>query len=113
LPDPLEDLLRRYRPIGPSPELRAKVVASRTSVREWAWLAAGAALAAVTVLLRLSVTNPAPESLRPLEASHALIVQAVADGLGPEEHVYLLAETIVLRDQVRGAHAAKQGAESQ
>ena len=41
--DDLEHLLRRYRPVGPSPDLRARALVPRAA-SAWPWLAAAAAL---------------------------------------------------------------------
>ena len=50
--DQMEDLLRRVRPVGPRPELRARIVAARRpAARAWPWVSAAAALLAITVAL--------------------------------------------------------------
>ena len=50
----LDDLLRRYRPSGPPPELRARVLSGATPAgRAWPWVAAAAVLLAATVGLQL------------------------------------------------------------
>jgi hypothetical protein len=73
---------------------------------DWAWLAAAAALALLTVLLRTSGTNAMLTGLQPIdEAPQATIVRALAASLESEEHADILAETIVLQEQVRAAHA--------
>ena len=101
----LETLLRRYRPVGPPPELRARAVGRRSAFGDWAWLAAAAALAVVTVFLRTSEGNTLAASLQPIEEPHAAIVRSLAASLESEEHAYVLAETIILQEQVRAAHA--------
>lgn len=46
----IEDLLRRYRPTGPSADLRARILGDTRPVgRTWPWVAAAAALLAATL----------------------------------------------------------------
>ena len=106
MPEELETLLRRYRPVGPPPDLRARVIGRRPSTGDWAWLAAAAALAVVTVLLRTSASNAMLTALQTTdEAPQTAVVRALAASLDPEEHAGVLAETIILQEQVRAAHA--------
>jgi hypothetical protein len=49
--DQIERLLRQVRPAGPPVRLRARIVAARRP-RSWPWIAAAAALLALTVWLR-------------------------------------------------------------
>ena len=106
MPDDVEDLIRRYRPVGPPPELRARVLGRTSAAGDWAWLAAAAALAIVTVMLRGTGGSPLPAYFAPREEPHAAIVRDLAASLDAEEHAYFLAETIVLQEQVRAANAA-------
>jgi hypothetical protein len=53
----IEELLRAVRPVGPPPALRARIVAARPVRRAWPWVAAAAALLAVTVSLRVAATQ--------------------------------------------------------
>ena len=56
----LERRLRSYRPAGPPPRLRARVVATATvRPRVWPWVAAAAALLALTVGLHVASTGTA------------------------------------------------------
>lgn len=51
----LEDLLRRYRPVGPSSDLRARILGDTAPVgRTWPWAVAAAMLLAAVCGLRLS-----------------------------------------------------------
>lgn len=52
LDDPLERRLRAYRPIGPPPELRDRVLAMRSPQRARGWLLTAAALIALALLLQ-------------------------------------------------------------
>jgi hypothetical protein len=52
--DQIEDLLRRVRPAGPPPRLRARIISARRPVpRAWPWVSAAAALLVLTVALPL------------------------------------------------------------
>jgi hypothetical protein len=42
--DQIEGLLRRVRPAGPPPELRARILLAQPARRAWPWAAAAAAL---------------------------------------------------------------------
>jgi hypothetical protein len=50
----IESRLRAWRPVGPPPTLRARVVAAPESRRVWPWAAAAAALLLGTLGLRLA-----------------------------------------------------------
>jgi hypothetical protein len=69
----LEDLLRRYRPLGPPPELRARIAAAAAPApRTWPWAAAAAALLAgvcITHLSTRSVYERLGESVAPAQES--------------------------------------------
>jgi hypothetical protein len=69
----LDDLLRRYRPAGPPPELRARVVGATTPAgRTWPWVAAAAVLLAATVGLQVwtrDVYDAVGAALAPAQAS--------------------------------------------
>ena len=54
--DEIERRLRGTRPIGPSPELRARIFARRPQKRAWPWAVAAAALLALTTLLQVGAT---------------------------------------------------------
>lgn len=60
----IEDLLRRYRPARPPPDLRARVMTDAAPVgRTWPWVAAAAVLLAAAVGLNLA-TEHTYEDLR-------------------------------------------------
>lgn len=52
-----EDLLRKYRPVGPRPGLRARILAPER--RAWPWAAAAAALVALTIALQSATRSTA------------------------------------------------------
>jgi hypothetical protein len=54
----IEDLLRRYRPAGPPPDLRARVMMEAAPVgRTWPWVAAAVVLLATVVGLNLATDH--------------------------------------------------------
>lgn len=54
----LDDLLRRYRPAGPPPELCARIAAGvAPAARTWPWAAAAAALLAAVCALHFWTNN--------------------------------------------------------
>lgn len=54
----IEDLLRRYRPAGPPPDLRARVMTEAAPVgRTWPWVAAAGVLLATVVGLNLATAH--------------------------------------------------------
>lgn len=55
--DQLDQLLQASRPAGPPPELRARIVAVRDARRAWPWVAAAAALLALTISLQVSAAR--------------------------------------------------------
>lgn len=69
----LEDLLRRYRPAGPPPDLRARIVAGPAPVpRTWPWAAAAAALLAMVCVTQLAtrrVYHGIAENVPPAQGS--------------------------------------------
>ena len=64
----IEALLRAVRPVGPPPGLRARILAARPARRTWPWVAAAAALLAVTVSLRVAASQTL-DRVRPATAS--------------------------------------------
>ena len=64
----LEALLRNVRPAGPSPELRARILAARSARPAWPWAAAAAALLMTIVGLQWSAGELRQE-MRPAPAA--------------------------------------------
>jgi hypothetical protein len=78
----IENILRRYRPCGPPPALRARCIASPTPAR-WPYIAAAALLVVAAGTYRASATLQ-PTALRPAnEASVEARLTAWLGG-GPE-----------------------------
>jgi hypothetical protein len=66
----LDELLRRYRPAAPPPELRNRLTTQRSRPRTWPWAAAAAALFLVTCGVQISTER---------------IYRALGNAVGPEQ----------------------------
>jgi hypothetical protein len=90
----IEQLLRRYRPSGPPPNLRARALAAaRDEKRVWPWAAAAAALLAATIGFHMG--------------SHSLQMN-MAIAAGPEEEEV---SRQMLIEALGGDEAARQRAD--
>ena len=92
--DQLETLLRRYRPIGPPPELRDRVIRPRLRWREWLLPTAAAAAAVVFYALtdatrRQFVNGPSADAAR------EVAVAELTTQLGGDEVARLQAEQVM------------------
>jgi hypothetical protein len=88
----VEDLLRRVGPVGPGPELRARIAGARR-LRTWPWAVAAAALLVVTVTAQLSTARTHRATARlvaPLEPASDL--EALNAALGGDELLLRQAE---------------------
>ena len=81
----LEELLRGVRVGGPPPELRSRVVTLRPASRAWPWMAAAAALVALTVSLHMA----AGRLLDDVRAGSASGMESVEDLAGAREALNL------------------------
>lgn len=92
--DQLETLLRRYRPTGPPPELRDRVIRPRLRWREWLLPTAAAAAAvmfyALTDATRRQVVN-GPSA----DAAREVAVAELTAQLGGDEVARLQAEHVM------------------
>lgn len=99
----LDDLLRRYRPAGPPPELRARVAANAGPVRRtWPWAAAAAALLAATVYLHESTDRLAAGAR--VNSSHNGRQEAIAllsETLGGDASAQMMADLIISTEEMR------------
>lgn len=73
--DEILDPLRRYRPVGPPPRLRGRVVQAKPAARTWPWAVAAAALLAFSIALNTSA--------RKIDADTSLLVPASAPPSNP------------------------------
>jgi hypothetical protein len=84
----LEDLLRRVRPAGPPPGLRARIAGCRRPPRAWPWVAAAAALLIVTAVLQVSAERARASFWLQRDAAVAADAadsQAVQEALGLDD----------------------------
>jgi len=68
--DEILDSLRRYRPVGPSPRLRGRVIQVKPAARTWPWAVAAAALLVFSITLHTVA--------RKIDTDTALLVPAHA-----------------------------------
>ena len=97
----LDDLLRRYRPLAPPPELRARLVAAEPhGARAWPWAAAAAVLLAATLGLQLARVqmDEASEHVDPREAAE---LQVLVEMLGGDERALDEARRMMWERQLR------------
>ena len=95
----VRELLGRYRPIGPSPELRQLVLRNAQPDRIWPWAAVAAVLLMATVAVQFATTNAigriAPPSVDP--------TNALAATMGGDEEARNAARIIVAEQAMREA----------
>ncbi len=98
--------LRRYRPIGPSPTLRARILAASEPPmpqRTWPWaVAAAAALLAIVVLHAASSGLEARVDVRPRQDGDVL-VESIGNARGDDADVTRrwAALIVVMKEQQR------------
>lgn len=95
----IEELLRRYQPVAPSPDLSARIFDERVS-RIWPWAAATAALLAMTVGLH-AATNRLVSREVPAASEARPTVDELAAALGGGEDARRMAELILLEQRAR------------
>jgi hypothetical protein len=104
-----EQRLRRYRPIGPSPTLRARILAAsepHTPRRIWPWaVAAAAALVAIVVLHAASSGLEVRVDVRPRQDDGDVIVESIGSPRGDDADAdvtrRLAALIVVMKEQQR------------
>lgn len=105
--DDVENLLNQYRPAGPPPDFRARLIDAggrRDAVGLWA--TAAAALFLMTVLLR-TATSMQVAGVRPQAADlTAVAVDRLAVALGGTAEARRVAEMITAQEQARATRAA-------
>jgi len=101
--DRIERLLRQVRPAGPPPRLRARIMAARRP-RSWPWLAAAAAVLALTVWLRGADSNLAA-ALAPAPSAWDAERTVLAGLLGGDAEAQMVADQIVALNRLSAASA--------
>lgn len=112
----LEERLRRYRPSGPPPELRARAIAGEPDVRPaWPWAAAAAVLLCATVVLhgarpRADLERTGDEALH-TAAELQMLVEVLGDGTNALDEARRLLWEQQLADLVEESRRPPQRAE--
>lgn len=101
-----EDLLRRYRPLGPRPELRRRILAPATGGRAWPWAAAAAALLVTNLLLHAAAGSAARSVSGDDSGDEAGAIAALSAALGGDTEAHAAAETIRAQERVRALQDA-------
>ena len=97
--DEIEGLLRGMRPAGPPPHLRARIVAPRPA-RAWPWMAAAAALFAVTTILQLSagdVLRDASSAIAAAQHDDSAEIDVLREAYGSDQAAF---QAAVLRREL-------------
>jgi hypothetical protein len=106
----LEQLLQASRPAGPPPELRARIVAVRDARRAWPWVAAAAALLALTISLQVSAARELsvirPGGVVASEEQSRDLADLIAFGLDDEAM-----QALALRQQLERRLSSSQSSE--
>ena len=98
----VENRLRRYRPVGPPPRLRERIVATARIRRIWPWASAAAALlvSALTFHVASGYTVATADVTRG-PAAAARLIDDLTDVLGSDVAARALAEFIMVEQQIR------------
>ena len=81
--DDIETVLKRYRPVGPDPGLRGRILARAAPRRAWPWAAAAAALLAATAGFHAATARlQGLPTATPNEQARAAAVDELTIGLG-------------------------------
>jgi hypothetical protein len=96
----VEELLRRYRPIGPPPDLRTRILSTPSIRHLWLW-AAAAAMVIITIVSLHHVTDQLTRQMNVglWREPATRAVEDIADILGRDPGTQLFAEFIVLYDE--------------
>ena len=98
----IEDLLRRYRPIGPPAQLRERIFATAPGRRIWPWASAAAALLISAMTFHIASgyeVGSADVTLGPAAATR--VADDLTGMLGGDVSARDLAEFIIVEQQVR------------
>jgi hypothetical protein len=97
----IEDLLRKYRPVGPPAEMRQRILATIRTSRIWPWASAAAALLVLGLTFQLAARNEvAGADLNLGPSAVARVTEDLTNMLGGDLRARELAEFIVVEQQV-------------
>jgi hypothetical protein len=97
----IEDLLRKFRPVGPPAQLRERILATTRVHRIWPWASAAAALLVLGFTFQLAARNEAAGAGLNLGPSAvARVTDDLTNILGGDLRARELAEFIVVEQQV-------------
>ena len=97
----IEDLLRKYRPVGPPAEMRQRILATTRVLRIWPWASAAAALLILGLTFHLAARNEvAGADLHLGPADVVRVTEDLTNMLGGDRRARELAEFIVVEQQV-------------
>lgn len=97
----IEDLLRKYRPVGPPAELRHRILATTGMPRIWPWASAAAALLVLGLTFQLAARNEVADAGLNLGPSAvARVTEDLTNMLGGDLRARELAEFIVVQQEV-------------
>ena len=109
--DELENLLRRYRPAGPQPTFRDRVVhPARPRWREWLTPAAAAAAAFLFYALTDETHRRVMSATSSASAERETAIAEIAAGLGGDETARLEAERLMRAIESADGGGRPQGA---
>ena len=97
--DKVRELLDRYRPAGPPPELRRLALRPAAPDRVWPWAAAAAVLLAATVAIHFATTD----AIRRLAPPTVDTTSALAEAMGGDEDARRAARLIVAEQLILDA----------
>ena len=102
----IEDLLRRYRPVGPPADLRARILSASRAHRVWPWASAAAALLASALALHLAAGHAtARVDPKPAPEPAVRAIDDLTEMLGGDTAARRLAEFIMVEEQMRRERA--------
>jgi len=107
-----ERLLQRYRPAGPSADLRGRIIGEYRAARAWPWAAAAAALLAVTLTLRAGAGAQVTNAYVPTADAREAAIEELTGQLGGTAEARALAEAVSLQERIRAARPGLTTAES-
>lgn len=111
--DELEALLRRYRPAGPTADLRGRAIyPSRPQWRQWLLPATAAAAAVLFYALTDSTHRRVISATSPSDAAREKAIAEIAIDLGGDESARLAAERLIVAIESTSVDPRSQGTDA-